>query len=343
MCVIVYVDEKRPDRYMIGKMWDRNRDMGGLAWREGDEVVWQKGIGTEEEMAEIMADLPLPYVAHFRVASSGGRNPELNHPFPVSKKTSLALSGRTKGKVLFHNGDWKEWRGTVWDTAKSTGTPLPPGRAWSDTRALAWLSAIYGESLLDFLGQKGIIFGPKDNDIEIFGGSEGWVEVDGIWCSNNRFWFGQVDKGGVIDTHPQQSHQQPRGAGVGVGGLFCRNTDCGSIEIDGKGYCPQHRPGGTAFDAAVAAQGATGGSRSAIPFLQPQNYLSLGEAEVAFEEGKISKNFLKKCRSYFEKLDMRVKKAQAQQQQRLLPPSQTATSQSPAVEAPLTSSSGPVH
>src|SRR3990167_4580457 len=123
-------------------MFSANDHGGGVAWREGGLVHWKKGLD-EAEMQEFVAALPLPFVAHFRIASCGAKSKELCHPFPVSKDASLALEGTTKGYVLFHNGHWAEWKPFTKETALKMGRPLPTGQ-WSDTRAMAWAAHNYG-------------------------------------------------------------------------------------------------------------------------------------------------------------------------------------------------------
>lgn len=323
---------------MVEKAYDHNDDGAGVASRETNEqgeavVYWKKGLN-KEEMVEMCAKLPLPYVAHFRINSIGGVRPSLTHPFPVHKSGSCALEGRTKGHVLFHNGTWKEWEEYMRQAAIFSNTPLPMGRN-SDTRAMAWLCSIYGPGWMETLpDQKGIIFGPTDAQTQIFDGN-GWVKVNDIWCSNDYFYkpppvqqihnHGHMGMGGYS--------QIPRGTGMGHNGKYCRYDMCANQTLDDKGYCFQH-PGGTIRGAAntgtdkttvmgptQATQApATGGSRVppspfvklavAIPAATSQERLPLElaanevvtieVATVLWRENQISHNLLKKIKRHWD-------------------------------------------
>lgn len=243
MCVIFYVTDKRPTEIMIDKAWNYNPDGAGVAYRavkDGKKVVkWKKGIEDVKEVHELCAKLPTPFIVHFRHASVGGVTPELTHPFPISHKSSLFLEGETPGYVLFHNGDWKEWAYTVKEAALKSGVHVPRGIC-SDTRAMAWLSSIYGVGFMQFLpDQRGIAFGPED--MEIFTG-KGWTKVNDIWCSNDTFLH--KTRGGTVQTSFYG---------------FCRYGTCTNKDLDTEGYCKMH-PGGK-----LLAVGS-GGAPTALPF-----------------------------------------------------------------------------
>ena len=175
---------------MVAKMFSANDHGAGIAWREkgadGKPVVkWQKGLELPA-MQEMIEQLTLPFVAHFRIASSGGKSAALCHPFPIGKDADLSLEGETKGYVLFHNGHWGEWKSFSKETALRMGRPLPLGR-WSDSRAMAWATHNYGPGILEMIDEKVVIFGPKD--LEVIRGN-GWDEVNGVWCSNKSWDWG---------------------------------------------------------------------------------------------------------------------------------------------------------
>lgn len=296
MCVIMWVTEDRPNDIMIDKAWDKNDDGGGVAWRETNrdssvEVVWRKGIEDVEEMKELCRSLPLPYIAHFRVASCGGIRPSLTHPFPIDKQTSLDIDGRTKGWVLFHNGDWKGWSNVALEVVLRTNTPIPVGK-WSDSRAIAWLCSIYGLGFMEFLPeQKGIAFGP--DDFEVFLGRDGWTPVNNVWCSNDYF----------LNTKWGTS-------------LMCKYGNCRSYNTDNKGYCPLHKDGVIQDANSVVSvprlpTAAGGTQQPAIPFQGKSAATPLISLETAERlhnqkdrEGKrvISKNLIKRVRALYADL-----------------------------------------
>lgn len=337
MCVIFWVNKERPTQGMVEKAFDHNDDGAGIAHRTvndaGEPVVeWKKGLDVKQ-MIELCATLPIPYIAHFRIASIGGIRDSLTHPFPITRSGSLALSGQTKGYVLFHNGHWKEWNAHCLQAAGARDADgkviqIPMGR-WSDTRAMAWLCSIYGPGFMEFLpDQKGIIFGPKD--MQIFDGN-GWEKIkvnssgDFVWCSNDYFMKGQTVSGsGEHKQAPMQltqvtgAHtpiQTPgRGLGVGAGGRFCRYDMCANQTLDTKGYCFLH-PNGVARMVSTTPERqpvvmgpATGGSRvPPSPFVQPITIelpqgeaISVELAEYLHNEKQLSRNKLKKIKRHWE-------------------------------------------
>jgi len=180
-------DEKRPTPEIVEKAWNHNDHGGGVAWRENNKagkpiVRWEKGLDLKE-MQDYCKNLPLPFIAHFRIASVGGRLEDLCHPFEIGANASVKLSGETGRGVLFHNGTWGQWRSFSLEFAtKRPGITIPVG-AWSDTRAMAWIASYIGDGVLEFINEKTVVYGPKH--LQIFG--DGWEEVEGITMSNKFF------------------------------------------------------------------------------------------------------------------------------------------------------------
>jgi hypothetical protein len=332
----MYVTKERPTQEMVEKAWIYNDDGGGLAWREKDpitgvvQVLWKKGIETPEEMWDLCSKLPIPYVAHFRVASSGGIRPQLTHPFPITHNSPLALSGRTSGYVLFHNGDWKEWHSEARLAAIHSGVKVPSGK-WSDSRAIAWLSSIYGEGFLEFLpNQKGIAFGPKN--VEIFIGG-GWTEVNEVWCSN-RFFMDKVRNVGGVAQHNSYT------------GDYCKYGNCTiQYNLDARGFCFRHKdmvttPKDEPNPHGFAKPAEAGGAQQPTPFcLLPQGeIITIARAQELHEmvdpltgQKRLSKNLLKKIKGIYSDLSQDGKKAQR------------ARGELQKVSRQLSSANGPVH
>lgn len=308
MCVIMIVDKLRPTEVMVEKAWQRNDDWGGIAWREpakdgkGTEVCWKKGIQTVEEMDELIATLPLPFIAHFRIASSGGVKRSLCHPFPVEKNTTLALEGRTKGDVLFHNGDWKGWPEAAREAAILSNTHIPVGH-WSDTRAIAWLSAIYGTGFMEFLPeQKGVVFGPQLMDV--FTGP-GWIKVNDVWCSNDYF----MRTTRVVSSSTPHVHHS---------GKYCSYGNCTREDnLDKDHYCPLHTGGVLKIPQLTSQSLEPGGASAATPFLKAGliqgGLISIAVAETLHNTNDhhgnrlLSKNLLKKIKRLYAEMEGAVK------------------------------------
>lgn len=222
MCVIFIVDKTRPSNEMVEKAYDANNAGGGIAFRKDGLVHWKKGL-SKEEMVAMCADVPAPFVAHFRIPTEGGRRQQLCHPFPIERNVPLDLEGSTDGFVLFHNGHWNAWRAEIHRTVKDFRAKFPSGK-WSDTRGMALEAAYYGLGVLEMINEKAVAFGPKH--MEIISGTTGWTLLDGIWCSN---------------THFQHRGQTQGNLGQRQTSRMCREAQCAKYTWDESGYCPDHR------------------------------------------------------------------------------------------------------
>lgn len=215
MCVVAIAQEKNLTEEHVKRMFGSNRDGAGVAWRQDGRVHWRKGL-SEEEIRDLCLTLPLPYIAHFRIASCGGVRADLTHPFPIAKDVPLALKGSTSGSVLFHNGHYHRWKDQLLALATNNGIKVPTG-AWSDSRLMAWVAAYCGTNILPFFDEKLVNFSPDDMDI--FG--VGWSEVDGLYVSN-RTW-----------EHTHHVYQN----------LVCRYRACKRTRTDDSVYCDDHLGG----------------------------------------------------------------------------------------------------
>jgi hypothetical protein len=311
MCVIMMIDEKRPSEDMVRRAWNWNCDGGGLAWIKDGHVHWKKGLMGDaglEEMQKLIASLPMPFVAHFRIASESGGivTPELTHPFPITRGVELHLEGKTKGYVLFHNGNWGGWIYDAKAAAIASNCKLPKGPL-NDTRIIAWMSSLYGSNFLELIDkQKGVVFGPTDYDM-ITG--EGWKEVEGIWCSNNIFTEKQRGPNGTTiyttnygstTTHSSKKYDHRRG-------FVCRFSYCTSNFLDNGGYCPMHEGGKYQGNGRTESTAGTGGSQPVIPFRLPAGQvISLERAKTLSktkdQTGKrlLSKSLFKKIQAAYD-------------------------------------------
>lgn len=300
MCVIMLVAEKRPSEEMIEKAWETNDDGGGVAWRSKGEVIWRKGLNLEG-MKTFMRTAPLPYVAHFRIASSGGVREDLTHPFPIDVTAPLELEGRTKGRVLFHNGHWHDWQTKCLEAAVSGNAPIPMG-AWSDSRGMAWLCSLYGPGILEFInGQRFVVFGP--NDVNVIGST--WTKVDDVWCSNDLFVNRRVKTAGY---HSGVGNNQ-------YTSTYCKDPKCGvrgTGNLNADGWCPAHAP--KKEDATPAEPR---GAQTLIPF-RADRLIELAKAERLNKEGKVSNKLFKKIRKDYLLMASKDKKEQEKGRRNLI-------------------------
>jgi hypothetical protein len=111
MCVAVIIrDKSRIPKDNIKAMHEANPHGGGIAWYgDGDIVHYRKGMSWEEIDA-IQDQLPRPFLMHFRIATKGGKIPELTHPFPIGMQAFTEdLVGIADKGVIIHNGTWSDY------------------------------------------------------------------------------------------------------------------------------------------------------------------------------------------------------------------------------------------
>ena len=234
MCVIAVAETVRITPDQVEKMFEANPAGAGVAWRDEIKddkgrthkvVRWKKGLSLAE-VQDICKDIPLPFVAHFRIPTVGGSKKTLCHPFPIEKEVSLELEGTTRGFVLFHNGHWGRWKEFSLESAGKNGFKVPTGK-WSDSRAMAWAAAHHGIGVLEFIDERAIAFSPAE--IEVFGGGtthSAWTLVNGgIFVSNTGWQF----------RTQHNNHNNWQGV--------CMFGHCKLARINGTKYCAKHPDG----------------------------------------------------------------------------------------------------
>lgn len=178
MCVIVISPKasNRPTLETLKACEASNRDGGGVAWLENGKPTYRKGVDAEF-IHDIMNLVSGPVVAHFRIATVGGVKPVLCHPFPISPSPSQALQGQHNA-LLFHNGTWSSWEGTLNAVAKRHNIQLKG--EFSDSRASALVASIAGLESLNKMGGKFCVI--KSDGAWMFNG--GFSRHEGNWYSN---------------------------------------------------------------------------------------------------------------------------------------------------------------
>lgn len=190
MCVII-ISEKFPSQEILQAAAETNSDGIGIAWREGDQVFWDKGIDLDE-LQYYKFWTQGPWVFHFRLRTHGSISAALCHPFSIDRRASTDRFGSAEA-VLFHNGIYGEAL-KMMDSFKQH----KPGGDWSDTRAMAWLASLpkNKEAIFEFFEksrQKLVYF--TGEELKTFGG--GWSEYEGHILSNRHFLW----RAGVYDEY----------------------------------------------------------------------------------------------------------------------------------------------
>jgi predicted glutamine amidotransferase len=111
MCVICVKKENQqlPDERMIRDMWLHNPDGAGFMYPKNGKVVIKKGFMELDSFLKAVSKIPhvesVPVVMHFRIATSGGINTGMCHPFPLSDNVNKLKKTALKCNVgIVHNG-----------------------------------------------------------------------------------------------------------------------------------------------------------------------------------------------------------------------------------------------
>lgn len=184
MCLLA-VFLKRPDLQTIQKIGQVNRDGFGLGFYNKDKKCeYYKGIKTVEEIWELTKDIPIPFVFHARLASQGGKDLLLTHPFEITEQSELKLSGECD-KLLFHNG-----HSNLFDNyALAADVDIKEVGPMSDTRAFAMICSKHrdnGYKFLKSLNNKFVIMDAKAGKFQLVGEFIHDEEAGAYY--SNTFW-----------------------------------------------------------------------------------------------------------------------------------------------------------
>jgi hypothetical protein len=181
MCIIAVCKTKPLTKVLFNNCWESNGHGMGIAWYDGKNVSFHKGIMGKKKAWDLYKTIPAPHVVHFRIASVGGVCPELTHPFLITKRSPLHLEWTGQSPVLFHNGSLGDWQDLLRNCI-FTNKIVPKGKL-SDSRVMAMSVATVGEDLLGmYTGHRWVII-TKDG-IRTWGD---WDEEDEISYSNTGY------------------------------------------------------------------------------------------------------------------------------------------------------------
>lgn len=202
----------------------RNDDGAGVAYLKNKQIHWVKGLDSNvDHVKKVLHDNKVkgPYAIHFRTASIGGKLEELTHPFPVTPNVEDWLAGRTS-VMLMHNGHIHDWEKHFLATMYNNNGLCPEGE-WSDSRALAYIVAMKGPGVVNFIrGQSRVLLfsaspysNPEDGDCPHFRMFGSW-----IWEKSTKHWQS-------VSTTPQSTKTPGKASGAIVatssksGGTTC--------------------------------------------------------------------------------------------------------------------------
>ena len=207
MCVIICIEDgKYPSKSTLEDAESMNSHGGSIAWLDKNgKKNYQKGIKAKAITKIINKQLKpkgiTTAIIHFRIASIGNVNKALCHPFEITNRVELNLSGeRMSTDLLFHNGTWSEYAEEMLEFLGKHNKPLTiPYGEFSDSRVMAFLAKRMGVKKMakKVTGWNKIAVLTSDG-IKRYG--TGWVKHKGNLCSNDYFvptqnyWsFGDTD------------------------------------------------------------------------------------------------------------------------------------------------------
>ena len=194
MCVIICIEDgKYPSKSTLEDAESMNSHGGSIAWLDKNgKKNYQKGIKAKAITKIINKQLKpkgiQTAIIHFRIASVGNVNKALCHPFEITNRVELNLSGeRMSTDLLFHNGTWSEYAEEMLEFLGKHNKPLTiPYGEFSDSRVMAFLAKRMGVKKMakKVTGWNKIAVLTSDG-IKRYG--TGWVKHDGNLCSNDYF------------------------------------------------------------------------------------------------------------------------------------------------------------
>ena len=194
MCVIICIEDgKYPSKSTLEDAESMNSHGGSIAWLDKNgKKNYQKGIKAKQITKIINKQLKpkgiQTAIIHFRIASVGNVNKALCHPFEITNRVELNLSGeRMSTDLLFHNGTWSEYAEEMLEFLGKHNKPLTiPYGEFSDSRVMAYLAKRMGVKKMakKVTGWNKIAVLTSDG-IKRYG--TGWVKHDGNLCSNDYF------------------------------------------------------------------------------------------------------------------------------------------------------------
>ena len=194
MCVIICIEDgKYPSKSTLEDAESMNSHGGSIAWLDRNgRKNYQKGIKAKAIMKIINKQLKPKgietAIIHFRIASIGTVNKALCHPFEITNRVELNLTGKSmSADLLFHNGTWSEYAEEMLGYMGEQQKPVTiPYGEFSDSRVMAYLAKRMGvKKMAKLVTGWNKIAVLTSTGIKRYG--TGWVDFKGNKCSNDYF------------------------------------------------------------------------------------------------------------------------------------------------------------
>lgn len=183
MCVICHC-VKPLERDEFDACFRSNKDGAGFGWHDAEtgKNMYIKGFMDVDQAWEAYQNVPVPHIAHFRLASAGGVEALLTHPFIISPDSPLSLSWQGAEGMVFHNGTISDWKVMLFSLCSQLGH-MPEG-SMSDTRFVAMAMARMGEDALCFFTSSKFATIDRMGTITKYGS---WEQDGDNWYTNSSY------------------------------------------------------------------------------------------------------------------------------------------------------------
>jgi len=160
-----------------------NSDGLGMAWVNKGKVEYEKGLSITA-CEHLMHQVKKPYILHFRLATAGGNDMTMCHPFPVDHTATPKLKGKAT-MVLFHNGHVEAWKEMLLNLIISRRMRMLEGDV-SDSRVCAVFAKKVGCDGLNLIEHNRFATLNNKGEVNLYGN---WERKNGrIYSNTNHFW-----------------------------------------------------------------------------------------------------------------------------------------------------------
>jgi hypothetical protein len=190
MCLIIAAPHKKriPDAWLDAAA-STNRDGAGVAWFDSakKKICFKKHLDLPGVKSVLDNEASgKSYAVHFRIATVGGVDPALTHPFTIEQTPSIEAEGEADS-LLFQNGTCSDWRDMLLKSSLGSGVKIPPP-PWSDSRAIAFLCSVHGKHILSILGDHSryLVFDAAESASQRMMLWGDWHDYEGFRFSNKN-------------------------------------------------------------------------------------------------------------------------------------------------------------
>ena len=241
MCVAIYkpAGVDFPSWNRLKQCWDTNRDGAGFMYADGDNVHIYKGFMTWRDFKKALkqykssdAAKAQPWCLHFRIATQGGVNAGMCHPFPLTDSVKRLKKPITTSKIgIVHNGIIPLTTGVKSSNLSDTALFIKDYMTLLIKKPDYWQAPEARQvlTMIDELIDSRMCILSADGHAELIG--YGWECVDGVWYSNLH-WSSWLSSGWEFGINSRKK-QTPdvigceyKKTGDWTECYWCQNIEC---------------------------------------------------------------------------------------------------------------------